>query len=953
MYLKNELVEVFSGDNYSKIISVDKYARVGCSTYVEIKRITEKPKSDVPANFYNIISCAEVAMDDDSTTEVIDGITKLIESGSHFMPIVEVAREYSNLIFVAETNIPYAGNAYKFPDEDGICEFIKSVCKKIYKKMSIKTPLTVCMYIRCYKKKVYFKLHFLEYVMDISNRVALMKTIIKKLTSDETFKAVYPIRFNEYSETSTLPLMQSSKEHYYWQLFRVFKCNKSYGVTVTNIAKDEFRERYPPLMLSINNYTGKELYQRDVPLYTLDDVSFNEDVELICEINKNTKIAFYDLVLRHLPIEYKQGKHIENIISSLKFTPNVKLLLKHHWQAGQCAAAGANHARDNPLAVTGSAEPDFEKLWNRNNKMSLFGYYANIVRDDETFKSAFEEFLLNEIEKAFYQSEGSISDAKIAQLINCCFYGRYYSFEIMRKAGGPVTKVYEFVDEYIEASNDLLFKWREIGNSIVINRFISDDLYRYFCIVKDKLNAMNANSRSKDEKSKALGCMITAFKNSRKRLADNTGMNKIYKQLRETEISSGLFAVRIDADKSVIGVRNGILDLDLNSKDPKPRLYSGYSPYIITKSANAAWMPYEEMKANAQFLPKIKQVFRDNIPEDDARFKYKCLLSTSFDEIAIKDVVFIDLGFGSNGKSTNSDWHLCVAGNYGTKLSSTLITESRKGSAADPEFMKIYGHRFGLIAETSKKDKLVAARLKSITERVKDGRGLFEDCTNFDARPTVIINSNYPLPSEDTDFGTTRRLMVYYRKVRYVYSPDPADVYERKIDPSIADLLIDNQRARDEYFSWMVHIRCKFQRMYGGNIHKVPSQTIDDYTNDYRCEQDNISKFIHRKLVIMKGFKLDGKMRDDETAESISEFYANKDIMFVERLTMENVVREYIEWNKINNGIVITDGYNGVFNTFKTSSLSKRIIGDGEVAYINGVRILGRGKTKEEHEIHL
>lgn len=940
MYLKNELVEIFNGDNYSKIISVDKYARVGCSAYVEVKRLAERAKSELPINFYDVISCTEIAMDDDTTNEVVDNIVKLINSGNHFMPIIEVAREYSNLVFIAETNIPYVGNAYKFPDEDGICEFIKSVCKKIYKKMSIKTPLTVCMYIRCYKKKVYFKLHFLEYVMDISNRVALMKTIIKKLTSDETFKAVYPIRFNEFSETSTLPLMQSSKEHFFWQLFRTFKCNKNYGVTVTNITKDEFKERYPPLMLSINNYTGKELFHRDVPSYSIDNVSFNEDVSLLYEINKSTRIAFLDLVLRHLPIEYKQGKHMENIIMSLKCVNDSKLLVKYHFKN--------NYPQDSPL----DCEEAFNKIWNRNNKISLFGYYANIARDDATFKSNFREFLLNEIEKAFYTYGGKISDAKLSQLLDCCFYGRYYSFEVMRKGGNPIMRIYEYVDEYIEANNDLLYKWHEVGNSSVIGRFISNDMHEYFRAVFERLKSLGANSRSKDEKLNAMGKMMTKFENSTNKLADSTGVAHIYDFYKKYEISCGLFFTRINADKSVIGVKNGILDLDLYSDDPKPRLYKGYSPYVVTKSADAKWIPYEKLKQKAKYLPRIKQVFRDNIPEDDARFKYKCLLSTSFDEVAIKDIILIDLGFGSNGKSTNSDWHLAVTGNYGTKLSSTLITEGRKGSAADPEFMKIFGHRFGLIAETNKKDKLVAGRLKSITERVKDGRGLFEDCSNFDANPTVIINSNYPLPSEDTDFGTTRRIMVYYRKVRYVYNPDVNDPHERKIDPSVSNLLLINEEARNEYFSWMVHIRCKFQRLYGGNIHKVPSQTIDDYTNDYRCEQDNISKFIHRKLVIMKGYKADGKLREGETAEAITEYYANNEIMFVERLSMESVVREYIEWNKVNNGIVVTDGYNGVFNTFKTSRLSKRIVGDGETAYLKGIRILERGKSKLEEESH-
>jgi len=53
------------------------------------------------------------------------------------------------------------------------------------------------------------------------------------------------------------------------------------------------------------------------------------------------------------------------------------------------------------------------------------------------------------------------------------------------------------------------------------------------------------------------------------------------------------------------------------------------------------------------------------------------------------------------------------------------------------------------------------------------------------------------------------------------------------------------------------------------------------------------------------------------------------------------------------NGVTITDGFNSLLNSFKNSCISKRIISDGELAYMNGIRIIERGEVKREGEVHI
>jgi len=952
MYLKEELSEIFNGDNYSKIISMHKYARVGCSAYGnvvqsvgEVKKantINSHEEVKLANNFYNVIDCSDVAMNDEDTAEVITNILSLVNSGNHFMPVVEVAREYSNLVFVIPTTINYSNNTYRFNDEDGLCEFMRSLCKKLYKKMSVKTTVNVLMYIRCYKKKVYFKVHLLDYVMDISNRVALMKLVNKQIVEVPSFTEAYPIMYNEFYETSTLPLVQSGKDHYYWQLYRIFECRKSYNISISNIDKVVFMERLTtnpdisPLVLSINNYTGKEMYYRDVPIYTMESKSFNEDVILLREINNNIRIGFFNLVLKYLPDEYKEGVHMENIVMSLKLIDQKCLLLAKHYY----------------MKSANATEEGFYSIWSRVRKVSMMGYYANIVAVDKEYIGALKSFIAKEIEKEYYNRGGSVVDTTLATLINCYFYGRYYSFEVMQKAGSNKIRMYEFVDEYSDASEEYLYKWREASASGKIYRFMVEDLDPIFGIVSDKLGIADANSRSKDAKEKALGKMATAFNASKKKLTGAVGINSIYRLFKEQEINNGLFAFKINADKGVIGVHNGILDLDLDSDDPKPKLYTGYSPFVVTKSVNARWVPYEKVKCAGKYIRLIKNAIKDIIPEKDARRKILYVISTALDEKSQKMFLLMLIGWGSNGKSLIFDTILCLLFMYGIKLSTKLITSDRIGGAADPELMKMKGHRFGLIAETNKNDKLIASRVKQITEKVKDGRDLFQDSENFDTKSTIIVNSNYELNLDDTDHGTTRRLMIYRNKIRFVYNPDPTDENEKKIDPSLPDIFTCDE-ALTELFSWLVHLRCKFHRLYKSDIFNVESETIDRYTNEYKCNQDNITKFIHQRLVIMKGFKMDGKLRQGETLDSIARYYDEKNIQFVEKLKMESVTREYVEWMKAINGVTITDGFNSLLNSFKNSCISKRIISDGELAYMNGIRIIERGEVKREGEVHI
>ena len=177
-----------------------------------------------------------------------------------------------------------------------------------------------------------------------------------------------------------------------------------------------------------------------------------------------------------------------------------------------------------------------------------------------------------------------------------------------------------------------------------------------------------------------------------------------------------------------------------------------------------------------------------------------------------------------------------------------------------------------------------------------------------------------------------------------------------------------------------MYLRCKFHRLYKSDIHKVPSAIIDKDTDDYKCDQDTLSKFITTKMVILYGYNSNLKLKvpvsqgsnfesqsgqpilsqesgqpdlanPDELMSRINEFYEKHEKVISHTLTMDFVIKNYIEWCKRVLGEDIKGNYNSLLKDFLLSPLGKYIIGEGDLASINGVRILEHGQAKIKGEV--
>lgn len=965
--MRGELCQLYEKESFSKIVSLDKASKFHSVEYSRIAELAKKgtPKSEGKHSnnsYYNITDCSEFTLDDESIEKLSVNLSSMLKDGHYFLPIVEQPQEYSNFSCVIDTNIKYVSGQYRYDDDD-INSYIVAICKRIYKDLKVKTTTDVCIYIRCYDKKVYLKVHMLKYLLDFSNRVHLLdivKECVSKISADNgLFSDCYLQTFNEIYETSAFPCIGCTLEHYHWKLINVFECKNKFGVSISPIDKNTFlskigisNETAPGASwlntLSVNDLEsdyGKEIYNRELPKIAVSSESLQERYQLMFEINKYPKLEFFDLVLRYLPDELRTYKHLKDIIISLRLEHNTLLLAKHFFRENY-----------KPEEDSEDIDSKFYSIWNSRYKVSVLGFCAFEAKKNKDFNRELLEMLERLIERYSFEEGGCVNDTQQALIIELMFYGKYYTFTEVSGRTKILVK-YSFIDNCDECEEKLLYKWAQFEDSKPIINFITGDLRDIFSRVIGKLDiAGNIEAKKMNKKEKSYSKMVKALTAVKRKLGDDVRYNAIMRTLNRN-IKSQLFIGKIDSDKDIIGVLNGVLHLDLDSDNPKPYLYTGYSPFVVTRSADAEYIPYEQIKGKTRYLHIIKNALREIFPDNESRKKVLSFLSTALDEKAVKCVALIIIGWGGNGKSLLLDWLLELLGGYGQKVSPKLFTEGAQSGKADPELMQLRNARLAYAAETSRGDSINAGRLKQVTEAKKPGRDLFGGMESITPNPTYVISTNFELAIRDRDDGTNRRIMCLYFPYHFVHNPDPDNPLEKKIDTTLPGLITRHVKARTELFSWLVHLRCKFQRKYKSVIDRVPSVIMDRDTNNYKCEQDILSKFISTKLVILQGYTSSLKLRteegktEDELRLDIDKYYESEEKTISHTLSMEFIIKSYIEWTKRVLGEEIKGNYNNILKDFLLSGLGKFIQGEDTLATITGVRVLEHGLSKLEGEI--
>jgi putative DNA primase/helicase len=212
--------------------------------------------------------------------------------------------------------------------------------------------------------------------------------------------------------------------------------------------------------------------------------------------------------------------------------------------------------------------------------------------------------------------------------------------------------------------------------------------------------------------------------------------------LAESEDSVVLAAHKLDADPWLLGVQNGVIDLNTGQFRPARR------EDLITKRANVAFDQQAQCPEWLKFL--------DTVTGGDVQLQayIKRVAGYTLTGSVREEVLFVMYGTGSNGKSTFRETLHALFGDYALAADAALLTERKKPGGATEEIARLKGRRFVAVNETAENDQLNEARVKFITSHDMIGaRNLYGHLFDFYPSHKSFLGTNHIPIVRGTDDG--------------------------------------------------------------------------------------------------------------------------------------------------------------------------------------------------------
>tara|TARA_B110000263_G_scaffold214683_2_gene199291 strand:+ start:2730 stop:5567 length:2838 start_codon:yes stop_codon:yes gene_type:complete len=398
-----------------------------------------------------------------------------------------------------------------------------------------------------------------------------------------------------------------------------------------------------------------------------------------------------------------------------------------------------------------------------------------------------------------------------------------------------------------------MYKWvREGQIPITLSIYLSELLTKRLDKIIDEFNIQIGKMPTQNSKDTAdlasLKEKLKHVKKTRIKFGDSGYKTSVLKECK-TLFLDKLFIKKLDKNKKLLGVKNGILILPEIGHDII--LLSDYSnEYFVQSFTNINYIKYDE---NNVYIKRLMVILSDIIPETDALEYILTYLSTSISNDSKEPLILFLRGGGCNGKSTILELMLNVLGeNYSKKLCLGLLTDSRESSQnANSAYMELKDARFGYFSEPDKAEKINTGRLKEILGNEKlTGRGLYKNQENFENKCNLIAASNYDFVISASDYGIWRRIMYYECKVKFIDKPNPNNPFERKKVKGLIENVIKDDLYLEAFLSILTHYYLKYINIYDKDLSNISSQTMQKEITNYRNRQDSLHKFIKEKVLI-------------------------------------------------------------------------------------------------------
>ena len=768
------------------------------------------------------------------------------------------------------------GEAWKINQEVFKSRTIKIIASKLAKKLYklYGTVIKLAVFIKPYGMDLVIKYQVLSVLSDEGGRLQMMD-IFKEIVSTKASTGV--VFHTKYNTITNVFLGDNVWEFY--ECYIVTKEDGDYSFDVLDLGDDKIR------LLNCNAVSGRNehIYRSGIVVETV----LEESMERAKLLGNDYFARFIDLILSYLPeCHWSDENMFGKLVKALKHNTALCILEYHAQKSPHCLTTA--------LRAVGR---------------DRFPYYARLVLtlSPEGFLHTYDEFIVDYVLHAGNKGNGSLSHNELGELFYYMTIGKYYY-----AYDGCKNTWFEHVEPVDNPIQGQLYKWRQYPAGSSPTSVTNFMVTKASCYISEAISRVEVDGETiKGDK------FVKNLFGLGRRIGDIPLQRHIVSKLGEKSAGSDVME-EMNKEASVLGVFNGILDMDLHSADPKPKLCESYSEYFVNKNVNANYIPYDP---NRKYVKIWKEIFSNVFIEPDACEYMWYRFSTMLDDVIhVIDYLFITAG-GANGKSVVADNLLHVLGNYGSMLSTHLLTDRSRAGSADPELMQTRGIRGGIITETQDNDTLNAARMKTASERVKTGRGLYKDSCNFISTPTITIFSNYQFTVNDVDHGTWRRILAYWPKCRFLDNPDSSNPLEKKINPSYGKLAENCQEAADDLLSILVHYRCELNRKYKGLLSNVESPTIKAETLKYHTEQDVYTEFITKRLLRLSGFNMDINNSHISVVNILSmyEKYGLTEL-YVMQL---DLIDGYRRWMKDVKGLETPHSNTTIINNFKGSIIGK------------------------------
>ena len=308
------------------------------------------------------------------------------------------------------------------------------------------------------------------------------------------------------------------------------------------------------------------------------------------------------------------------------------------------------------------------------------------------------------------------------------------------------------------------------------------------------------------------------------------------KECRELFLDEA-FIKKVDEDRTLLACRNGVFDMKtLTFRDGKQEDYLSFSTCLdvdptLHHTEYPAWNDVD------RFLCQV-------LPNETVRHYFLVHLSRCLDGLA-NQRFHILTGSGSNGKSMLMNLVETAIGDYACKVPISLITQGRnKSSSASPEVVRLKGRRFVTMQEPDEAVPINTGIMKEITSSEKIlSRDLYagsKSMIEFELQCKFHLACNEKPKVNTNDGGTWRRLVVINFLSKFVLNPVKPN--EFRMDTSIEQKVKSEAWGR-AFLSYLIHL---YKTNHGKEV--VPPDAVLEYTNDYREENDAITKFVNECL---------------------------------------------------------------------------------------------------------